>query len=197
VSEQRRDDARYTLELAVDVRKLELQLFWQRSLFFWGFVAAAFVALTASYGKHPKLALLISSFGVVCSFAWTLSNRGSRYWHEHWEQKVQQLDAVAGELFEPGGKPLAKGWWLRARRYSVGKLAIALSDFVTLLWVVILGYQVAVETHRPLCVPGSDSLALLTVLATIVYVVLLLYAGRSSTNREGTTAPNLEQKGIT
>ncbi len=32
------------LEMAVDVRKFEIGLFWQRSLFFWGFIAATFLA---------------------------------------------------------------------------------------------------------------------------------------------------------
>ena len=32
------------LQLASDIRKFEIGLFWQRSLFFWGLIAATFLA---------------------------------------------------------------------------------------------------------------------------------------------------------
>src|ERR1035441_7663249 len=78
------------LEYAADVRKFEVERFWQRSIFFWGFIAAAFVAYAQSAGKGD-LAFLIACFGLVCSIAWTLQNRGSKYWYEAWEKKVESV----------------------------------------------------------------------------------------------------------
>jgi len=77
----------------LDGRRLEIELFWRRALFFWGFIAAAFIALANSYGVHPRLALAVSCFGVVCSYCWVKANRGSKYWHEAWEQMARQTDA--------------------------------------------------------------------------------------------------------
>jgi hypothetical protein len=50
------------LKYATDVRKFEIERFWQRSLFFWGFIAAAFVAYAQSGGKG-ELAFLVACFG--------------------------------------------------------------------------------------------------------------------------------------
>jgi len=70
-------------DTALDTRKFEIGLFWQRSLFFWGFIAAAFVAY-AEVVKEPQhdndIALAIASFGVVCSVA--AVTRGDRHFRE-------------------------------------------------------------------------------------------------------------------
>ena len=50
------------LEYAADVRKFEISLFWQRSLFFWGFIGAAFVA----YGVLIKLSDKDNALAVSC-----------------------------------------------------------------------------------------------------------------------------------
>jgi hypothetical protein len=114
---------------ALDTRKFEIDLFWKRSLFFWGFIAAAFVGYAAFSGdktNNPNLRLLISLFGLVCSFCWTLVNRGSKYWQENWEQHVDVLeDEVTGSLFKDLKPPMKKFWWFRARKFSVSKLTIA------------------------------------------------------------------------
>jgi hypothetical protein len=83
--------ARSRLDLAVDTRKFEIELFWKRAFFFWGFIAAAFAGYGVLHQAHATdLALAIACFGLVCSVAWTLVNRGSKYWQENWEQKVNR-----------------------------------------------------------------------------------------------------------
>jgi hypothetical protein len=66
-------------DVAVDTRKLEIQLFWNRSLFFWGFIASAFVGYAALRQHGSDLAVVVACFGVVCSVAWSLANHGSKY----------------------------------------------------------------------------------------------------------------------
>ena len=120
------DKATKRFEVAIDTRKFEIELFWKRSLFFWGFIAAAFIGYgTLVQAKAPELALMIGCFGLVCSVAWTLANRGSKYWQEAWEQKVEREEHNAlGEPFFSMVEAVQewKGAWLRARRYSVSKL---------------------------------------------------------------------------
>jgi hypothetical protein len=48
------------LELAADTRKFEIERFWHRSLFFWGFITAAMVAYGASRQNHHLQALAAS-----------------------------------------------------------------------------------------------------------------------------------------
>jgi hypothetical protein len=84
------------LALAAEVRKFEIERFWARSIFFWGFIAAAFVAYAQLYNKDAKdSALIVACFGFVCSIAWTLANRGGKYWQEAWEQKVRSAEVPA------------------------------------------------------------------------------------------------------
>jgi hypothetical protein len=123
------------LEMAADVRKFEIGLFWQRSLFFWGFI-------------------------------------------EQIECKV--LDY---RLFGKEGKVQQKNWWLQARRYSVSKLTIALSDFTIAIWLLLMAKA------TPWNIPaGAKNLSFLIPVAAICYAGLMLCAGRS-TPRSGESCP--------
>jgi hypothetical protein len=163
------------LEIAADVRKLEVTLFWQRSIFFWGFIAAAFVAF-ASLKDDLKLRFLVACFGIVCSLAWTLGNRGSKYWYEAWEQKVTdaQEAAIGIKLFTKVEPVRRSGWIWQARRYSVSKLAIALSDFTVLVWVFLAS---AASPGINICTWDMRSLGASGV--TIAFVAAMLIAARS------------------
>ncbi len=139
--EERQNLKRFDAALAT--RQFEIDLFWKRALFFWGFIGAAFVAVAAVEGKSPVLSLLVSGFGMVCSLGWTLVNRGSKYWQEQWESKIGAVeDSVTGPLFKEPMPGQDKGWWLSGRRYSVSKVAIAVSDYVFLVWVAVFLRQV-------------------------------------------------------
>ncbi|OQW37784.1 MAG: hypothetical protein A4E19_12225 [Nitrospira sp. SG-bin1] len=169
-------------DLAVQIRNFEIELFWKRSLFFWGFIASAFVGYAALRKSSPELGILIACFGMVCSLAWTLLNRGSKYWQENWETKVERLEPeVTGKLFaEEEAIQFHKGWWLRARTYSVSKLVIALSDYVFLLWFVL----VIAELLRKYAPAYGESLRTyglaLFVTFSIIYTILLMVFGRKS-----------------
>ena len=65
-------------EASVKAYQFELDLFWKRSLFFWGIIGAAFVALSSKEAT-PRLQVMIASFGLVCSTVFTLVNRGSKF----------------------------------------------------------------------------------------------------------------------
>ena len=48
-------DASERLKVAIAARSQEIELFWKRSLFFWGFIASAFVGYASGleYPAHP------------------------------------------------------------------------------------------------------------------------------------------------
>lgn len=144
--------ARY--DASVRHLQFELDLFWKRSLFFWVFIAAAFTAFTQAEG-HAPLQMVIASFGFVCSVVLTLANRGSKYWYESWETKLKNAEkSVTGPLFglpEPEKPKVTVShwlkkwsireegqWWFKGKRYSPSKLAIALSDYVAVIWLCLL-----------------------------------------------------------
>ncbi len=174
------EKARVAFKVALRAREFELDLFWKRALFFWGFVAATFVGYAAAK-ERPALGVLLACFGWVCSLAWTFANRGSKYWYENWETKIVNVEReVTGPLFSVPEKRQAKGTWLSARRYSVSKLAIGLSDYVFLFWTVILA-----KGSIDILFPGfisSDVARLglsLIVLGSLIYGVLLVFKSKS------------------
>ena len=135
-------NARY--EASVRALEFELDQFWKRSLFFWGFISAALVAFCAAAAyQHPLLQGVIASFGFVCSAIWTLANRGGKFWYENWESKrIAAEKSITGKLYgEPEPEKRKDKWqqrWLQGKRYSPSKLAIALSDYVVFLWFCLL-----------------------------------------------------------
>lgn len=126
-------------DIAHDNRKLEIQLFWQRSLFFWGFVAAALVGYLAAIKDASLVAIIFALFGLVCSIVWSQGNRGSKYWQEYWENKVNILQHhTTGNIFYDRKPKNPKFWDVFAgRRISVSKLTMALSDFTVFLWFLL------------------------------------------------------------
>ncbi|MEI9978414.1 MAG: hypothetical protein WDN23_05335 [Edaphobacter sp.] len=81
--------AKAALELALDIRKFEIGLYWQRAAYFWALIAAAFAGYFAilSAEKLPDkeyLAYIVSCIGFLFTWAWFLVNRGSKFWQENW-----------------------------------------------------------------------------------------------------------------
>ena len=167
-------------EFACRAREVELDLFWKRSLFFWGFIGAAFVAF-ATLRSSVTLSVLIASFGFVCSFVWTLANRGSKFWYENWERKVEISEKhFTGPWFAVPESAKPDLWWLRARRFSVSKLTIALSDYMVALWFALLLSRLAVlhlpsgrfEQYRAITTTAFASVS-------VAYAFVLIWAARS------------------
>lgn len=151
-------------DVALETRKFEIGLFWQRALFFWGFIASAFVAYAAIWRLETvpiEIRTLVAAFGLVCSVAWTFANRGSKYWQGAWEAKLETFEEeVLGiKLFQEPVSPRKNeihfwGVWSDAWHFSVSKLAIALSDFTVLVWAVLLAYSVPGFSALPAALPA-------------------------------------------
>jgi len=170
------------LKYAAETRRFEIERFWQRSLFFWGFIGAAFIAYAAlakDKPADPLLPFIVACFGVVSSVAWTLQNRGSKYWQEAWEDKIKavEFDVLGAEVFS-NIEPVRNRHIWGAARYSVSKLAVALSDFTLLVWLV-LAWRSYPVSPAVTCL----SLPILIAGATGLYTVLLFVLGHSKPYR--------------
>ncbi|MBU8906528.1 RipA family octameric membrane protein [Desertibacillus haloalkaliphilus] len=132
------------LEIAIDNRKFEIELLWKRALFFWGFIAALFVAVASLYDKNVLLTFMSALMGVALSFIWTLANRGSKAWQESWEVKAkdyfEQLygyDKLYQKVTESQDEIIRL---LRPRDYSLSRLLIVVSDLMFVFWMITLLY---------------------------------------------------------
>lgn len=142
MDEQKRAN-REAFKYAHQNRIFEIEMFWKRSLVFWGFISAAFIGFAALAPKSHGYAVLFSCFGFICSLVWALGNKGSKYWQEYWEIKVTGLqENVIGDLFVDR-VPRRHPWWdqFAPRRKSVSKLVMGLSDFSVVAWLALLIYS--------------------------------------------------------
>jgi len=171
------------LEIALDNRKLEIGLLWQRTLIFWGFVAALFVAVASVLGKSRGLAAALSIAGVVFSLIWALANRGSKSWQESWELKADDFlirrYTVDEKIFRRKTQSQNDVFFLlRPLKYSVSKLLVALSDFVVIIWIgLTLRLTVDVYDRYP---RHLDKYAIgIFAVFGFMYLLYVLYACRS------------------
>ena len=181
------------LKLAADARELEIRHFWQRSLFFWGFIAATAFAYGAvvKWSDHSWFfEALLAHFGLFSSFCWCYVNKGSKYWFESWEKKLRDLERAPGikdrieALLQKEDKKrcLFSGFEaverkpFGAAKYSVTQITVFLSEVVILSWgaVVIRTYIVC---FRACIAPDCIKWIRLTgSLAFSVVTVLLIWA---------------------
>lgn len=165
-------------DIAHENRKLEIQLFWQRSLFFWGFVAAALFGYVGALNEHSHLTVIFALFGLVCSIVWSQGNRGSKYWQEYWEKKVNFYQHHAtGNIFYDR-KPTNPSFWqvFEGRRISVSKLTMALSDFTVFLWLLLC---VGALVDPVILKNQQGRIAPILLLATLGYCLYFLRKSKS------------------
>jgi hypothetical protein len=167
-----------TLELALDIRKFEIDLYWKRTTYFWTLIAASFgayFALRSSLSSGSKL--LVSCLGFLLSLGWYLVNRGSKYWQENWERHVDLLESkFVGPLYKTTISreefPFFKVWG--GYPYSVSKVNQLISLFVTMVWFGLVLVSLPVLPHR------DDLLAIgpwLLAGVTLIFGICLLTLG--------------------
>lgn len=93
---------RAALARAHELRKFEIENYWKRSAYFWGFqlVSFAALALSAKEGRfYPPIVLLVAVLGALAALTGVLTARGSKFWQANWEAHVDFLEtAVEGRL---------------------------------------------------------------------------------------------------
>ncbi len=134
-----------------DIRKFEIELYWKRATYFWTLIAVAFAgyfAVLSSNSLENKyfFSFVVSSIGLVFTFAWYLANRGSKYWQENWENHLALLeDNITGPLYKtllqrPELNSLSEKYVTGPLGVSVSKINQWLSFFVFFIWLVLVIY---------------------------------------------------------
>jgi hypothetical protein len=145
------------LQVALDNRAFEIQLFWQRSNYFLVLMTALGVATFSV--EDIFFSPLVSTFATAASYFWFRTNLGSKFWQESWEVEVVSLakeqgirsferptaeviDQVKTSLIGDGladSRPFLRKWvdTRIARKYSVTYNMILLSMLATLVWGVV------------------------------------------------------------
>ena len=169
------------LDLAFDIRKFEIELYWKRATYFWAFIGASLAGYVlvqkSTDPANPWLLLLFSSLGLVFSAAWYLVNRASKFWQNNWEKHVDLLeDHVLGPLYKTIAEAPTPGNPLTAAgEYSVSKINQLLSVFVSVFWLVLF-----VKSSLPISFHAEIDLSKLAIISfTVVALACLRFLGRS------------------
>lgn len=119
-------------------RDFEIDKFWTRAAYFWGFIVLIFggyiTVLTSEHNEKAieyRLDLYLMILGFLFSIAWYLVILGSKRWQENWESHIDNL-----ENFVSG--PIYKTVHFRGDRfYSVSKINELMSILVLIVWFAL------------------------------------------------------------
>ena len=141
------------LEIALENRAFEIQLFWQRSNYFLVLITALGIGVFSI--NNDFLSLVISISAAISSLFWFTTNLGSKFWQESWEVEVNLLarelnirafeksvDEIVAQVkksLDDDAKSFMRSWIdnLTIKKYSVTYNMILLSLFSTIIWIII------------------------------------------------------------
>ncbi len=123
------------LKRAYEQRKFEIEHYWKRATYFWGFQVAIFATFGLVWKDDgtthaPGLLLALASIGLATAIANAFSARGSKFWQENWEKHIDMLeDEIEGRLH--------KMVWLDEgdMSFSVSGVNQALNDCFVAFWL--------------------------------------------------------------
>lgn len=94
---------RAALERAYALRSFEIELFWKRATYFWGYQAGIFAAfgliLSGDADLFRPMGVLLAMAGLFTALANLAASQGSKFWQENWENHIDMLeDEFEGRL---------------------------------------------------------------------------------------------------
>lgn len=103
-------------EVALDIRKFEIELYWKRSTNFWLLITGISTALgvlaasSSLAGNNSSIltvqqketgCLLLSMAATMLCIGWWLANKASKFWQRNWESQVDILEQkIVGPLYK-------------------------------------------------------------------------------------------------
>ena len=135
---QKKDLINKALEIALDTRKFEIELYWKRTAYFVLFIGAIFVGYynVFSNSKSHWASLFIAALGFLLSLLWYMANRGSKFWQENWEAHIEELSTYLGTpifgIIKSRKDPICKV--MVHYPFSVSKVNQMVSLIITISW---------------------------------------------------------------
>lgn len=159
------------LERAHKLRSFEIEHYWKRAGYFWGYQASIFIAFAAfmnndKYKNYNIIIFALAVLGVLIAFVNLLSAKGSRFWQKNWEHHIDVLEnQIEGKIH--------KIIWLTDghRSYSVSRLNESLSYFLIIFWIILY-----INT-----IINEPSIAII-VTSVFVLIIGILYLFMQTTN---------------
>lgn len=184
------------IQVALDIRKFEIDLYWKRASYYWTFIAAAFAAYFLLQKANPTIFIMhyiVSTIGLVLSIAWYLANRGSKFWINNWETHVDYLEnQKIGPLYKTvaGAKKFKFKKLLTAYPYSVAKINQVINLYMVAVWLLLSAHTLS--SYFGLNQPFKHFNVLVISLLNCVFIVILFCYTKS--NFEGRAEVSFTRK---
>lgn len=144
-----RGRAERAFERACVVRDFEIELYWKRATYVWGFQAAfmATIAVLLTGGVKdswaPLYGCIVALIAFIISSRWATMTHGAKFWQNNWERHVDLLEPhFTGNLYRlyPAREKLRKP-------PSVTRANLSVIHALELMWLAsyaILGFAASV-----------------------------------------------------
>lgn len=164
-------------------RDFEIEKFWSRATYFWGFIVLIFTAyFTIIISKDAKselgdlyrfIIISLNCSGILFTFAWRFVSIGSKHWQENWEAHIDHLeDFVTG--------PLQKTIFFRRNFYSVSRINQFLACIVIIVWVGLLIAFLVVNHHVPFDKNAGKNVDYFVLTPIITSIIMGVYMQQST-----------------
>jgi len=177
------------LDRSYTLRDFEIEHYWKRTNYFWGFTAATFAGFFLLISKEKITnpdnfiyLLVICSLGIIFSLGWWLVNWGSKVWQENWENKITKYQKLIHDreiLIYPDDQILYSAPEVEfdyfKKPYSVSKVNLFISQFIFVLWWLLMFYIFFKESLE-----HCFAIFVLIPLITLTIVVILFIVAKRS-----------------
>lgn len=173
VNEQRLEKA---YSKAWENRNYEIDKFWTRAAYFWGFIVLIFGCyislLTSEHSQKAldmRLDLYLILLGFLFSLSWYLVILGSKSWQKNWEAHIDRLEEyVSGPIYKTI-------YYSGKRFYSVSKLNEVMAMVVFGVWCGLFGRYVYTQFSFTINSKKIDFEASISILLTFVFASALRF----------------------
>jgi len=174
IKKKEKEKIEYAYRKAWENRDFEINKFWTRAAYFWGFIALIFVAyfkISENEIKNKYIQLIIICLGIIFSIAWNYVIRGSKKWQENWENHIDKLeDFISG--------PLYKTIFHKDTFYSVSKINEILSIVIIVVWLAMLINFLNLNSFFSLnnnSITSFDFKILFTLIITFLFSISIIF----------------------
>lgn len=162
-------------QIAWKNRDFEIDKFWTRAAYFWGFIVLIFggyiAILTSEHSNkalHMHLDLYLLLLGFLFSITWYLVILGSKTWQKNWEHHIDFLeDYISGPIYKTI-------FYSGNKFYSVSKLNEVMAIVVIVVWTGLL-FQYLLEKYTISFKNNIELIPTIAILLTVVFSIVLIF----------------------
>ncbi len=176
------------LDIALEIRKFEIELYWERAKYFWAFTVTILASLAFLFKSVEKITIfhliitqLLLSLMIIVNFAWYLANRGSKYWQENWEEHVilyekEIIGPVYSAIFLKNQSKSSLKKLLEGAPFSVSKLNMFVSLVMFVFWII---FYILSTWYYPLFLfnianPNAMRYLIMNIYSSFTFIILSL-----------------------